>query len=72
MYKAGQFQNLFHVAQIMMVNSIYSETNKREPEIQDSNSVKKPITASIQTIIKMSGHQYQWLAGDNDLEIGHF
>ena len=23
-------------------------------------------------IIKVSGHQYQWLAGDYDLEIGHF
>ena len=23
-------------------------------------------------IIKVKGHQYQWLAGDYDLEIGHF
>ena len=29
-------------------------------------------TAGIQTIIKVSGHQYWWLAGGYDLEIGHF
>ena len=27
---------------------------------------------SAQTITKVSGHQYQWLAGGYDLEIGHF
>ena len=28
--------------------------------------------ADTQVIIKVSGHQYQWLAGGYDLEIGHF
>ena len=30
------------------------------------------ILAGIRAIIKVSGHQHQWLAGDYDLEIGHF
>ena len=28
--------------------------------------------AAAQVIIKVSGHQYRWLAGSYDLEIGHF
>ena len=28
--------------------------------------------AGTRVIIKMSGHQYWWLAGGYDLEIGHF
>ena len=28
--------------------------------------------AGTQVIIKVSGHQYRWLAGGHDLEIGHF
>ena len=28
--------------------------------------------ANFRTIIKVSGYQYQWLAGGYDLEIGHF
>ena len=28
--------------------------------------------AGAQVIIKVSGHQYQWLADGYDLEIGHF
>ena len=31
-----------------------------------------PSLAGAQAIIKVSGHQYQWLAGGYDLEIGHF
>ena len=31
-----------------------------------------PSLASARAIIKVSGHQYQWLAGGYDLEIGHF
>ena len=30
-----------------------------------------PSLACARAIIKMSGHQYQWLAGGHDLEIGH-
>ena len=30
------------------------------------------VLAGARTIIKVSGHQYQWLAGVCDLEIGHF
>ena len=29
-------------------------------------------TAGSQSIIKVSGHQYMWLEGDYNLEIGHF
>ena len=28
--------------------------------------------AGARAIIKLSGHQYWWLAGGNELEIGHF
>ena len=35
-------------------------------------STDDPSLASAQAIIKVSGHQYQWLAGGCDLEIGHF
>ena len=28
--------------------------------------------AGTRVIIKVSGHQHQWLAGGYDLEIGHF
>ena len=28
--------------------------------------------AGVRAIIKVNGHQYQWLAGGEDLEIGHF
>ena len=31
-----------------------------------------PSLAGAQAIIKMSGHQYQWLAGGYDQEIEHF
>ena len=31
-----------------------------------------PSLAGAQAIIKVSGHQYQWLAGGYDLEIGPF
>ena len=31
-----------------------------------------PSLVGIQVIIKVSGHQYRWLAGGYDLEIGHF
>ena len=31
-----------------------------------------PSLAGAQAIIKMSSHQYQWLAGGYDLEIVHF
>ena len=31
-----------------------------------------PSLAGARVIIQMSGHQYRWLAGDYDLEIGHF
>ena len=31
-----------------------------------------PSLAGAQAIIKMSGHQYRWLAGGYDLERGHF
>ena len=30
-----------------------------------------PLSAGAQAVIKVSGHQYQWLAGGYDLEIGH-
>ena len=33
--------------------------------------VKKPLSGAW-AIVKVSGHQYQWLAGGYDLEIGHF
>ena len=31
-----------------------------------------PSFAGARAIIKVSGHQYRWLAGAYDLEIGHF
>ena len=31
-----------------------------------------PSLAGTQVIIKVSGHQHQWLAGGYDLGIGHF
>ena len=30
------------------------------------------VSALVKVIIKMSSHQYWWLAGGYDLEIGHF
>ena len=30
------------------------------------------IGADARVVIKVSGHQHQWLAGSYDLEIGHF
>ena len=30
------------------------------------------LTTSAQVIIELSGHQYWWLAGGCDLDIGHF
>ena len=30
------------------------------------------VVAGALVIIKVSGHQYSWLAGGYDLEIGHF
>ena len=33
--------------------------------------VKLRYTMNAQAIIKVSGHQYRWLAGGYDLEIGH-
>ena len=30
-----------------------------------------PSLAGVRVIIKVSGHQYRWLAGGYDLEIGH-
>ena len=32
----------------------------------------EPSLAGPRTIIKVSGHQYQWLAGGYDLEVGYF
>ena len=37
-----------------------------------TNGADDPSLASNQAIIKVSGHQHQWLAGGYDLEIGHF
>ena len=31
-----------------------------------------PSLAGARAIIKVSGYQYQWLAGGYDLEVGHF
>ena len=31
-----------------------------------------PSLTGVRAIIKVNGHQYQWLAGGYDLEIGHF
>ena len=31
-----------------------------------------PSLAGARAIIKVSGHQYRWLAGGYDMEIGHF
>ena len=31
-----------------------------------------PSLAGAQAIIKVLGHQYRWLAGGYDLEIGHY
>ena len=35
-------------------------------------STDDPSLAGVQAIIKVSGHQYRWLAGGYDLEIGQF
>ena len=37
-----------------------------------TTSIDDPSIAGAQAIIKVSGHQYLWLAGGYDLEIGHF
>ena len=37
-----------------------------------TTSTDDPSLAGAQVIIKVSGHQYRWLAGGYDLEIGHF
>ena len=37
-----------------------------------TTGVDYPSLAGAQTIIKVSGHQHQWLAGGYDLEIGQF
>ena len=34
--------------------------------------IDDPSLAYARAIIKASGHQYRWLAGGYDLEIGHF
>ena len=37
-----------------------------------TTGIDDPSLAGAWVIIKVSGHQYQWLAGGYDLEIGHF
>ena len=37
-----------------------------------NHSTDDPSLAGSWAIIKVSGHQHQWLAGGYDLEIGHF
>ena len=37
-----------------------------------TTSTDDPSFVGTQVIIKVSGHQYQWLAGGYDLEIEHF
>ena len=37
-----------------------------------TTSTDEPSLAGARAIIKVSGHQYQWLPGDYDLEKGHF
>ena len=38
-----------------------------------TNTLSEKATISgAQAIIKVTGHQYRWLAGGYDLEIGHF
>ena len=37
-----------------------------------TTGIDDPSLPGTQVIMKMSGHQYQWLAGGYDLEIGHF
>ena len=37
-----------------------------------STGTDDPLLAGAQVIIKVSSHQYRWLAGGYDLEIGHF
>ena len=37
-----------------------------------TTSTDDPPLAGTQTIIKVSGHQYRWLTGGYDLEIGQF
>ena len=37
-----------------------------------STGTADPSLAGVRVIIKVSGHQYLWLAGGYDLEIGHF
>ena len=37
-----------------------------------TTSADDPSLTGAQVIIKVSGHQHQWLAGGYDLDIGHF
>ena len=37
-----------------------------------TNGTDDPSLAGAWVIIKVSGHQYRWLAGGHNLEIGHF
>ena len=39
---------------------------------RDGVGVNVTIIAGAWAIIKVSGHEYCWLAGGNDLEVGHF
>ena len=36
-----------------------------------TNGTDDPLLMSTRALIKVSGHQYWWLAGGYDLEIGH-
>ena len=37
-----------------------------------TTSTDGPSLAGVWSIKKVSGHQYRWLAGGYDLEVGHF
>ena len=37
-----------------------------------TTDTEDPSLAGAQAIIKVSGHQYRWLAGGYNLDIGHF
>ena len=37
-----------------------------------TTGIDDPSLASARAIIKVSGHQYRWLTGSYDLEIGQF
>ena len=37
-----------------------------------TTGIDDPSTTGARAIIKVSDHQYQWLAGGYDVEIGHF